>query len=241
MTPFTSEEIDWFNIILPTIAHRVAGQQRFRGHVEADDLTQQAWEWLLRNHHKYRRWERENKDDPEQLERLLVATVTNELTYFARRERAHHLGYNPADEFFYDRAMLEELIAAVYDPDAWHNPPKPTDGGRRSKAPSEGNGWVATLADVSAALVRLTHEDRTILYQRFAEKRTVKDIATLEQITQRQVYHRVDRALKRLWDRLGGPRWLEPRDAMVVSSAPRRRAMSNAHAQAVTSNDWNPA
>lgn len=235
MSDYTEEQITWLNAHIAGVANQTARTARFRPYVEGGDLQGVLWEWAMKHEAKVLKWFEAHEG--RELERLLGKVFTDEARMFARREKANTLGFRLEDEFFYSAGVLKDLLPIALAPQSeWLHPP--TDhgtGGRSTKALSEGNNWLATLADVSRAVGLLSAEDQSVLSDLHLHERSTKQIAARDNITVRGVEQRQDRALKRLWNALGGPQWLEPKEKYTHGVG--RKAMSNARANALTNSD----
>lgn len=236
MSDYTSEQITWLNAHIAGIANQTARTARFRNYVEGGDLQGVLWEWAMKHESKVQKWFKLHEG--RELERLLGKVFSDEARMFARREKANLLGYKLEDEFFYSAGVLKDLLPVALAPQTeWLDPP--TDhgtGGRSTKALSEGNNWLATLADVSRAVGLLSLEDQSVLTDLHLGGIPTKDIARRDDITVRGVEQRQERALKRLWNALGGPQWLEPKEKFTHGVV-GRKSISNARANAVTNSD----
>lgn len=207
--------------------------------VGIDDLTQMGLVWCIEHPKKFR----EYVDDA--ASGKLYRTLWNYMSNYARQERAK-AGYELEDEVFYSKRMLkgdgrkEGLLHYVFDPENFHRPPA-TDGAKvRGGDPAEGNGWLATMMDVSRAIKTLDGDEYALLYSHYSLGMTYEDMAAARKVSKTTIAKYVDRAVFKLQEYLGGPRpredapepeWVE--EPVYVGT---RRAISNAHARAITEN-----
>lgn len=207
--------------------------------VDIDDLTQMGLVWCIEHPKKFREYV--DGDDTGKLYR----TLWNYMSNYARLERAKS-GYELEDEVFYSKRMLkgdgrkEGLLHYVFDPENFHKPPA-IDGAKvRGGDPAEGNGWLATMVDVGRALKVLDGNEYALLYRHYSLGETYEDIGTSMKVSKTTVAKYVDRAVFKVQEYLGGPRpredapepdWVE--EPVYVGT---RRAISNAHARAITEN-----
>jgi len=192
--------------------------------------VQEAWVWALERPQKLNALL--DEDDEQERTRKLRNALCNHLDRVARKEKAAILGYEPEDEYFYSLGQLRELLPQVYGEKAdWvsfsasDNEVKPTSD------PAEGGNRVASLVDVGEALGRLSQQDQWCLYLRYGTGASELDIAENHlQVEQGAAHMRIERALKRLRQELGGspPRYDAPE---YIGS---RRVMTAPHAQAIT-------
>jgi len=90
----------------------------------------------------------------------------------------------------------------------------------------------AIMADFRSAIASLNESDRKILGDRFGLGLTAEDIAEARHVPVTSVQDRIDRAVERLHRKLG-------QQAGRDHEGPgARRAISNAHAQALTGNNY---
>jgi hypothetical protein len=80
------------------------------------------------------------------------------------------------------------------------------------KVASEGGNWFAMMADIERALVRLTHEQLTIIYLRFGDGCDNVTLAKELSVTEDAARMRVNRAVNNLLNFLGGQRPRKERD-----------------------------
>ncbi len=240
MSGMIEEEWDFLNGIVCSSA--IATARGFKGFATHDDIQQELWLWVLASKHKIARWRVDMND--EDFEKMLRRVFRDVGTKYCREQKAEALGYKLGDEFYYTTGMLKEILPSVFDRDAWINPPPVKGEGaqnssRRSRTLDEGFNWVATLADVARAVDTLPERDQNLLRLVFSDAGARKDLAQSESVTVRAIDHRVDRALRHLLDALGGPKWLsEGEDRRPGGYG--RKAISNAHARAITDSDYDP-
>lgn len=225
----------WATITREVNIAAMGAKRRFSEYVTFEDVEQVLWEWVMKSPKKIMRWHQEKDSDG--FLHILGAVLYDEANYFGRKAKADLLGYKLGDEFYYTKGMLQKLLPSVYNRSEWSDPPKwaKTEGGGRSgKALNEGGGWMTTLADISRALSRLPKAEQRLLFERFALRREYEDLGGAASTS----HGRVDAAVSRLLDVLGGPRWLsedEDRETDDGTSWPvGRKAMSNAQARYVT-------
>ena len=234
-----------------TAANAVAGRKNIQGHVDRDDIVGHLLEWTTNNARRLNEWD-EHKPNDEYV-RLVTAVLYDEAHIYARRQKALRFGHPTSDDFFYTKGMIEDILPTVLDEsrETWLNVPAKAfdefDGGRPTKALSEGNNWLATLADVARAYARLNIDDKKLLRDTYLygiSSSTLAEAAS-EEITRQGVDKRIERALRRLWRELGGPEWIapdeRPRRREREDGPGTRRAMSNAAARALTDSQWENA
>lgn len=208
--------------------------------VDVDDLTQMGLVWCIEHPKKFREYV--DGDDTGKLYR----TLWNYMSNYARLERAKS-GYELEDEVFYSKRMLKGdgrkagLLHYVFDRENWYKPPVTDDGAKkRGGDPAEGNGWLATMVDLDRALDAIGKPHRDLLEEHYYKGTTYEVIADRLNMSKTTVAKYVDRAVFKVQEYLGGPRpredapepdWVE--EPVYVGT---RRAISNAHARAITEN-----
>lgn len=235
----------WWDTMISTVAYEVSRKDRFRGRITAPDLRNALWEWFLKaskprkatpsNPEGLSRVDRYRRDhDFDEFEKIVARILREEATLYARRELAAQLGFSVEDEFFYTLPSLKNLVEQVFDVEMWSNPPVDHNGGKSTAPANEGGNWIATLADVSRAISRLPRDDQNLLEVAFKRGGLSRnDIADGLGISRRGVDHRIEAAVKRLWNLLGGPRWSrdDEDDEEWVGS---RQVMTNEEARRMT-------
>lgn len=217
------------------VLHVAAGvalevRRRYAAYVDLDDLQGEAALWAVSNPGKVREY---MKLDEREMRAVVATSIRNRLRRYAERVKAERLGYSVRDVVFYDAAQVrEELLPALFDREAWSNPPKPDrDEVRAKQDPAHGGNWMASLADVADAYRRLSEEDRLLVSMRFREEMKYGDIADELGVSDATVSDRLDRVVDRIVTLLGGERPEHEEDELTIG---RRRVVSNSHAQAVT-------
>lgn len=179
-------------------------ERNHRGFVEAHDVFQELYLWMVAHPSKVKEWDAEWEDGGRS---KLAVTLRREAQRFALRERAAATRV-PASEFFlYPVGLIEELLEQVWDRESWTSTSRPEDvsGVRHPSRPSEGHNRLVMLIDVDRCFKALSDEDRKILALRFffggMHYTDVGRQLGIEPTTARK---RVSRALHRLQDLLGG-------------------------------------
>lgn len=205
---FTFEMV-WseYEAIIQGISYEYGCKYRTMG-ASTEDFRQELLAWLLDNEAKIAR-KYEGLGDHEAFGRWLARCLRNEANDYAVDIR-DQAGFQPRQgAHWYSTADLRTLLPSVFDRQAWTNPPKSDDENGRSravKALSEGNNWVTTLADVSAAFERLEPKEQGLLrrFHQWDEKNI--DLAEEFGLTQQQMSAKHTRILEKMVEFLGGPR-----------------------------------
>lgn len=214
---------------------------------DTDDLTQMGLVWCVEHPRKLREYV-----DGEDHGKLFLA-LRNFMSKYARDERAERFGYTLEDEAFYSKRMLKGdgtnpgLLHYVFDKANWQKPPARDGGGRSKGDPAEGGTWLAIMCDVDRALNALSETDRKLLREHYKNGTTYEEMGdcwTQPPVSKTTISKYIDRAVGKMVDFLGGPKpredapeedWEREREPVYVGT---RRAISNAHARAITANHW---
>jgi len=200
--------------------------------VPAADLRQEGAVWAFANPRKAAEYE--DDEDTDQGDRMIYASLRNRLRWCAQQEVAQSYGYRSRSQQFahYSVGQLEEeLLPALFDPEAWTSPPKIASPEITHRAdPAHGGTWMAMLADVADAYAKLPEREREMLRMKYAEDVPQRTIARRYEITDQSVSEALHRAVLRILRHLGGEAPAYVPDEVRGT----RRAMTNAAAQAET-------
>jgi len=193
------------------------------------DFEQEMFVYLIEHEDRVTEWleDREIRDAT----RFIAKVLRNECKDYARDVKAQSLGFNREDEFFYTPGEVRYLLDAMFDKDKWLEPPE-TDG-RSSKRQSEGNNWIATLADLAQAYERLSAADRLLLSEFHKDGMANMVMAELYDVSAQVMSARHDQAVKRLVRKLGDESPRPSRGASNHDPWRGRHAISNTHARAI--------
>jgi len=183
--------------------------------VDREDIRQSLYEWFVLHPLKLTEWEAFSKKSAQN---LLYRSLRNQALDYCQFWKAKTLGYEMSDVFFYDAAVVEAILPSVLRGDVTEAPKLDLGMPGRPSAPAEGGNLMAMMAEIKAGFVKLSDEDRNILYQKHANSLTYGGIAeVLELPSDDAARMRHKRAIKRLITRLGGFRpWLDKDEAQEV-------------------------
>jgi DNA-directed RNA polymerase specialized sigma24 family protein len=129
---------------------------------------------------------------------------------YSRREKATKSGYQITDEAYYQGYTLGQLlpfvIASVVDGTVLEQIQDMIQDGqpRGSSSPSEGGNLLANLIDIKIGYTKLEAEDKILLRVRYLDSFTLQQIANHYQCSVSTADRRIDGAMRRLQDLLGG-------------------------------------
>lgn len=224
-----------------TLAIASEFSRKFRRYgVETADVAQELRLWLFQHPRKLAEFEA--LDDEKATTKMVARVLRNEAGDFCQRTKAEVLGYELHDLSWYRRGELKPLLDAMFDREAWTEPPVSEDGGKRGGDPAVGGNWLATLVDVARAFDQLNDDDKALLRLFHDDGKTNVDLAKQRGITPQAMSEKHHRVLGRLLNLLGGerPRGTHENDC-ECQYVGTRRVMSNAAARAAIENDYQEA
>lgn len=182
------------------IVHR-----KYQTYFDVSDVRQELLTWIWRREDKVKQWlsPEQSPEDYKGGVRQLGKTLTRQADKYCRRLKAQKLGYELRDEQYYDPITLSEMLPFVWEDvvnttDA--TKPKVSGGGN----PAEGGNYVIQLFDIRRALTKIDPQDRLVLQMKFFEQLTYTEIALMLEISDTTAHRKVDGALRRLNQHLGG-------------------------------------
>lgn len=220
--------------VISQIAREFGGKGRRWG-ADHEDFQQEQILWMLDNVDKMNEATAQFAD-PDRFKRWLAKSLRNVCTDHLAK-MADQAGANDRGRFYwYSVPELKVLLDSMFDPEAKFNPPKLNGDERAKRDPAHGNNWLVTLADVEMGYNKLSLEDQNMLALFHRDGVRNKDLAAEWDLTEAQMSWRHTRAVERLLNHLGGPK---PEPAKRESDPFKgRRAVSNAHARAMTSSNY---
>lgn len=203
----TSEE--WQTVMELTSLATSPVMLRFGKFVEADDLRQECLLAATEKQHKIIGWLRcEGQGNIKQGERSVLKFLHKRAEKYAREQKALALGYEPEDEYFYQAALIESLIAVLstgdYDLAGQILDPADLGGKRKKSLPSEGNNIVAMITDVDVALKKLSDRDQEVLALKFGSGLSSQEIADQMGVTRQRIDQLLHRGVRKVIEELGG-------------------------------------
>ena len=198
--------------------------------VDREDIRQSLYEWFVSHPIKLTEWEAFSKKSTQN---LLYRSLRNQALDYCQLWKAKTLGYEMSDLFFYDAAVVEAILPAVLRGDVTESPKLNLGMPGRPSAPAEGGNLMAMMAEIKAGFMKLSTEDKNILYQKHANSMTYGAIAeelALPSDDAARMRHK--RAIKRLITRLGGFRaFLDKDEALEVGQDEPKEDKDNKQGQ----------
>lgn len=190
-------------------AHSVA--RRYRHYTTAQDLSQELYVFVLSRavqlNEELTAAESNSKEEYKWQQRKIAARLRRAAERSARKDKATASGYLAADEYFYDTTQIAQLLPAAlqFEAEGALLVDQLEEGPKAPKAPAEGGNLLAMVVDIRAAYDKLELDDQQLLEQRYGSSpMLLKDMAEAWKVSDSQVDRRIQSALRRLIDNLGG-------------------------------------
>ena len=189
------------------IAHTVARKvhRKYHTYFDVADVTQELLVWVVKRPDKIKDW-LDHPYDSEEYKigvKMLGKTLTRNADKYCRRLKAQRLGYEIRDEQYYSPISLSELLPFVWsDVINTFDATKPRVGGGGN--PAEGGNYIIQLFDIRRGLEKLDPQDKLVLQMKFYEQLNYGDIAEVLGVSDSTAHRKVDGALRRLNNHLGG-------------------------------------
>jgi len=184
------------------VSHVADEYQKKFSMVDREDIRQSLYEWFVSHPMKLTEWEGLGKKSAQN---LLYRSLRNQALDYCQIWKAKTLGYEVSDLYFYDAAVVEAILPAILLGDVTEAPKLNLGMPGKPSAPAEGGNLMAMMAEVKAGFIKLSDEDKNILYKKHANSMTYGAIAEeLELPSDDAARMRHKRAIKRLITRLGG-------------------------------------
>ena len=186
--------------------------RRFNGYVERNDLEQELRVYIVQRPKLVESLDASyevSKEETKWVARRLMARFRRHIEKYSRKEKASKLGYSTGDEFFYDTITLASLlpVALQFESQGAVLIDRVDDGTpRKPPVPSEGGNVLGMVIDIRSAFELLDEEQQLILTSRYgASPMILSDIATEMGYSDSTVDRKIQKALRKMIDHLGGP------------------------------------
>jgi DNA-directed RNA polymerase specialized sigma24 family protein len=170
--------------------------------VELDDIKQELYGWFLEHPKKLDEWEAIGKKDAKN---LIYRSLRNQALDYCQKWKAKSIGYEVSDLFYYEPEMVEALLPSVLREEFTVMPVLNLGKTGRPPAPSEGGNLMAMMVEINDAYFKLSTEDKTVLFYKYAESLDYAAIAAEMKLGSEDAARmRHNRAIKKLITRIGG-------------------------------------
>jgi DNA-directed RNA polymerase specialized sigma24 family protein len=170
--------------------------------VELDDIKQSLYKWFLEHPNKLNEWEAIGEKDAKN---LIYRCLRNDALDYCLEWKAKSVGYETSDVFFYESDIIEALLPSVLRGEFGVSHKLNLVGPSKPPAPAEGGNMMVMMIEIDKAYRKLSTEDRTVLFYRYAESMDYGDVATEMNLGSEDAARmRHNRAVKKLITRIGG-------------------------------------
>ena len=170
--------------------------------VELEDIKQSLYKWFLEHPNKLNEWESIGEKDAKN---LIYRCLRNDALDYCLEWKAKSVGYETSDVFFYESDIIEALLPSVLRGEFGVSHKLNLVGPSKPPAPAEGGNMMVMMIEIDKAYRKLSTEDRTVLFYRYAESMDYGDVATEMNLGSEDAARmRHNRAVKKLITRIGG-------------------------------------
>lgn len=170
--------------------------------VELEDIKQSLYKWFLEHPNKLNEWEAIGEKDAKN---LIYRCLRNDALDYCLEWKAKSVGYETSDVFFYEADIIEALLPLVLRGEFGVSHKLNLVGPSKPPAPAEGGNMMVMMIEIDKAYRKLSTEDRTVLFYRYAESMDYGDVATEMNLGSEDAARmRHNRAVKKLITRIGG-------------------------------------
>jgi hypothetical protein len=223
--------------LTPLINQTAASTHRaYNAWVSFPDVAGHLWLWAVDNEDRV-----EDYLAREDGERIVRSILSKEARTYAIKERAVSSGYTPEDLTWYSPNMIRRILPDVFDHEDWQSFQSSGNEVKSKPVASATGDRLASILDVKKGVNSLPEDTVFILREHYGRGISIDTLADELEILPDTLRKRLDRAVYAIRDALGGPRPTDPYEAVngqFDTRAKGRKAMSNAQANAITSNQW---
>jgi len=199
-----------FTVVEPVLVPRYVVQnkaelvcRKYRRYIEFEDVEQIGELWMLE--HPEKLTEYMEMEEPRLAAWRLGQDLWRAMERYARKERAHAVGYKSEDEEFYTEGMIKlilpRVLNGVIEPDV-----RAREEIKAPKDPAEGGDYLASYLDVQRAwrLASLAAMERGVLEYTYIHGLSQEAIGSVLGLSQPTVSRAYDRGIRKLQRYLGG-------------------------------------
>lgn len=171
------------------------------------DVQQELWLFSWKKREKIREYmDRDGRQAQKKGWSALLTTLHRAGERYCIKQAAHDSGYQVQDLKWYTTDSIKDWIAVLVNGDGVLTNQVGEADVKVPRMPGEGWNLEASVADIQRALKVLDAEDRWMLLEHYGHLTNRVKIAEVLEISESTVQRRIDDALKKMLDRLGGPR-----------------------------------
>ena len=171
------------------------------------DVAQELWIFAWKKREKVREYlDREDRQAQKKGWAALLTTLHRAGDRYCVRQAAKDSGYEVQDLKWYTTDQIKDWIAVLVNGDGVLSNQVGEADVKAPRMPSEGWNLEASLADIQRAMKALDPEEKWMVEEHYGHLTTRPKIAELLEVSESTVQRRIDDALKKMLERLGGPR-----------------------------------
>ncbi len=195
--------------LIKGVSHSIA--RNYRHHTTAADISQELYAFVLSRSTQLNRELTEAQsnsiEEYKWMQRKISARLRRAAERYARKEKAASSGYLASDEYFYDTTQIAQLLptALNFETEGALLVEHLDDTPKAPKTPGEGGNLLAMVVDIRKAYEMLDIDDQQLLDQRYGtNSMLLKDLAEAWKVSDSQIDRRIQSALRKIIDNLGG-------------------------------------
>ena len=182
--------------------------------VDREDIQQELWLWFVEHPVKLESWTNEQPEQKD-IDKLVARSLRNAALDYCLKEKAIKSGYDPSDNFFYDKQFIKIMLPAVLSEDFTRvNNVLSTSSIKSNKSLAESGDWMAFSADIKSAFDKLSLEEQVMIELYYGEDMTGEELATATHSTSgsKAAIMKANRALNKMVRLLGGTKPFKDND-----------------------------
>jgi hypothetical protein len=205
-----SMPVEWYEeyrAMVRTVAARWG--YKYNGYVELVDIEQELWLWL--NSHVENVLEWKEQHETRIVDSLIAKSFSNAAYDYCLREKLARTGVEYDDIFWYTPEFIKTMLPGALLDD-WKRIKDLAEASisKSFKSKSEGNDWVAYVADIKKAYELLSEDDKLVVLEFYGKDQSAADVKNAlakaygEQRSGHALAMAAHRAVKKMSKFLGG-------------------------------------
>lgn len=216
-----------------------AATSKFPAHHTAEDVKQTMWVWIMENKNTVTRV----LDEADAPGAVLEPLLTKAAMAYLKKEDAAVYGYDEKDVFTYSVDLIKSILEVVFRHEDWQSLSQAIGDGlpRQKSEPATAGDNLASYADVSRAVDRLSDDHYNLILWRYKYELTWEQVGQELGITKQAAQQRHQTALKALQRALGQAGLVDLRggyDGRAQEALTRGQIGRSATAQAIIERDY---